>query len=315
MSTLGQGGAASSGASSDRSSNRPLNASGTALSCLMYFIFASTFIAAKYGLQEIPPFTLGAIRTALAAVVLFALCRWRGDSFPRQPRQWLIAGGLGFFTAGAPATLGLWGVQHTQASLASVIMGTQPLLVALLAHRFLRDDRLDRRKLAGLIVGFGAVGLISFDKTGTNAEGSLLGQSAMLMNALAVAISAVFGKSLSKSWRSLPLTAVQTAGGFVFVLGAVLVFERDAPIHLSLVGVAASVYLALIPTVLGYTLWVTLIARHSASGVSAFAFMQPVFGIVVGWALFAESFTWLTVAALVPVTWSIVTVNRRLNGP
>ena len=289
---------------------RNVDALGAFLTCSMYFVFATTFVAAKFGLQSFPPFVMGSIRTALAALFLFFLCLRGGYAFPREPRRLLAGGLLGFLMAGAPSTVGLWGVQHTQASLATVIMATQPFLVAALAHRLLANDRLSRRKVLGLATGFLGVGLISLDKTGASVELSLVGQLAILANAVSVSLAAVFGRAMSRHWQVLPFTAVQTAGGFVLALAAAVVFEREAGVQASPAGVAAVVYLALVPTLLGYLLWVFLLARHRASSVSSFAFAQPAFGILIGWLVLAEPFGWLTVVGMMLITWSILTVNR-----
>ncbi len=288
-----------------------MDAVGALLTCLMYFVFATSFIAAKYGLVGLAPFTLGVIRTALAATVLFGICLWRGYAFPRRPRRWLLAGLLGFLTAGAPATVAMWGVQHTQASLATVIMATQPFMVAALAHHMLPNDRLTARKLAWLGGGFLGVALISLDKTGGATEqGSLWGQGAMFVNAVAIAFSAVLAKALSRHWQVLPFTAVQTAGGFVLAALAALAGEREASLQLTAANVVAAIYLAVGPTLLGYILWVHLLARHRASAVSSFSFAQPAFGILLGWLLLGEPFGWLTLVGLALIAWSIVSVNR-----
>ncbi len=290
-----------------------MDAVGIFLTCLMYLVFATSFIAAKYGLVGLTPFALGVIRTALAAAVLFAICLWRNYAFPRQPWRWLEAGLLGFLTAGAPATVAMWGVQHTQASLATVIMATQPFMVAALAHHLLPNDRLTGRKLAWLVAGFVGVALISLDKTGgAGDQGSLAGQGAMFVNAIAIAFSAVLAKSLSRHWQVLPFTAVQTAGGFFLAALAAVAFDRGAVLQFSPLNLAATIYLALGPTLLGYVLWVHLLARHRASAVSAFSFTQPGFGILLGWLLLGEPFGWLTPVGVALIAWSIVSVNRSL---
>jgi drug/metabolite transporter (DMT)-like permease len=153
--------------------------------------------------------------------------------------------------------------------------------------------------------------LISLDKTGGNGVNNLWGQLALVASSLSVAISAVLGKRLSPRWQIMPFTAVQTAGGAVFILVAVLLFEMGAPVQLTAQGLAATLYLALGPTVLGYFLWMLLIDRYSAGGVSSFAFFQPAFGIVLGWLLFAEGFSARTVVGTALITWSVLTVNRR----
>jgi drug/metabolite transporter (DMT)-like permease len=247
----------------------------------------------------------------IAAAVMLAICVWRGYSFPRRAKDILLAAILGFFTAAMPSLLGLWGIQSTEVSLASVILATQPFLVAILAHRLLPNDRLNTQKVLGLTVGFFGVGLISLDKSGGSGANSQWGQIALVGSALSVAISAVLGKYLSPRWEIMPFTAVQTAGGAVFILVAVLLFELGAPVQLTVSGLAATLYLALGPTVLGYFLWMLLIDRYSASGVSSFAFFQPAFGIVLGWLLFAEGFSVLTVVGTALITWSVLTVNRR----
>lgn len=288
-----------------------LDAKGLVLVLLLFLIFASTFIAAKYGLRGIPPFTLGAIRTGLAAVILFGVCFALRTPFPRSPRAWLAAGILGVFNTAAPATVSFWGLQHTEASLANVLMATQPFLVAILAHYFLPNDRLFTRKVIGLVVGFMGVCLISLDKLGPDPRLSLIGQAAVFSNAMAQAVSTVLGKNLTRQWQTLPLSAAQTLGGFVVVACVALIFDSGTAATFTVENVSAAVYLAVFPTVIGYTLWFYLLGRYDASKLSSFSFSQPVFGIALGWLFLSEGFSWLTPVGAVLVSWGVFVVNSR----
>jgi drug/metabolite transporter (DMT)-like permease len=56
---------------------------------IIYFVWGSTFLAIRVGVQEVPPFLLAGMRFVLAGAVLYAWMRTRGTASPTS-RDWTL---------------------------------------------------------------------------------------------------------------------------------------------------------------------------------------------------------------------------------
>src|SRR3984893_9913715 len=128
-----------------------------------------------------PPVFLAWSRVAAAAAVVGAMA-WRAGVLPnlRGRLRWLLAYAIVEITV--PFPLIAAGERHVASSLAAIIVAAVPLIIALLALRFEPSERVDRRRLIGLLVGFaGVIALVGIDIAGRVDE--LLGAGAILLAA------------------------------------------------------------------------------------------------------------------------------------
>lgn len=119
---------------------------------------AYTFI--KLGVATIPPITLIAARTLLAATVLLIMLRLRGLRLPRDPAIWrrfFIQAGL---NTAVPFTLIAWAETTTDAGLAVILNSTTPVFAFLLTALLVRHEPVNGRKILGIAAGFSGIVLI-----------------------------------------------------------------------------------------------------------------------------------------------------------
>ena len=132
-----------------------------------------------------PPVFLAWSRVAAAAVVVGAMA-WHAGVLPslRGRLRWLLA--YAVFEIAVPFPLIAAGERHVASSLAAIIVAAVPLIIALLALRFEPSERVDRRRLIGLLIGFvGVLALVGIDVAGRTSE--LLGAGAILLAAVGYA--------------------------------------------------------------------------------------------------------------------------------
>ena len=112
-------------------------------------------VAMKVGTEGIPPVLQAGLRSAVAAPLILAWCRWRGVEFVGWRRRALLLPGLAVGTVFAVEFVFLYaGLGLTTASRGVVFLYTAPFFVALGAHVLLPDDRLTPAKAGGLGVAF-----------------------------------------------------------------------------------------------------------------------------------------------------------------
>src|SRR5690349_4927527 len=125
----------------------------------IYLVWGSTFLAIRVGVQEVPPFTLAAIRFSAAGA---ALCLWmaaRGEPLPNR-REWWSAFILATPIFVIDAGLLFWAERRVSSGVAAVFAATIPAFMALAEITILRTQRLTPRLAVAIFVGFGGVSVL-----------------------------------------------------------------------------------------------------------------------------------------------------------
>ena len=84
---------------------------------ILSFIWGSTWVAIKLGLEDLPPITFCGIRFLVAAVPLTAVVLARRHSLPRQSRDWRLIAKTGILTFSINYGLIFWGENYISSGL------------------------------------------------------------------------------------------------------------------------------------------------------------------------------------------------------
>jgi len=263
-------------------------------------IWGSNFVVMKIGLQDMGPMLLGALRFAFASLPLLLFVR-KPDLPWRYIAGYGLAQGLGQFGF---LFLGLW--LGVPAGIASIVLQTQAVFTVMLAALLLRE-RTRVSQWLGLVVSAGGLALLA--ATGGVGAGHvpLVGFLCCLMAAAMWAGSNIVARTaqrLNPSYDPLSLVVWGSAAPVIpFVLLALLQdggpATRQSLTQLRWQGAVAVLYLALVATVLAYSMWARLLKRHPAGKVAPFSLLVPVVGLYAAWIVFDERLAplqWLGVA-------------------
>ena len=124
--------------------------------------WGSAFTAIKAGLEFFPPVLFAAFRYDLAGILMLGYAvyvtdRWR----PRSRSEWVLVGVSGALMIAAYHAFLFIGQQGTTSAAAAIIVSLSPILTTGFARAFLPDERLTSIGIAGLLVGFVGVGVLS----------------------------------------------------------------------------------------------------------------------------------------------------------
>jgi drug/metabolite transporter (DMT)-like permease len=223
-------------------------------------------------------------RVVMGAVILLALSHRAGLLSSLSGRgRWLLAYAL--VEIAIPFPLIAEGERHIDSSLAAIIIAAVPLLIAVLALRFDRSERVTGSRLAGLLIGFsGVVVLVGIDVAGRRDE--LLGALAVFVAACGYAAGpmilraklgdldarAVMGASLAMAAIALtPLSALSP--------------PRETP---SGDAVFAVMVLGLLCTSVAFVVFGRLIAEVGPSRALVVTYVNPVVALALGVAVLGE---------------------------
>lgn len=257
-----------------------LPARDLALVAVVILAWGSNFTAMKLALEELPPFLFVGLRFAILLPLLALVPR------PAIPWGRILAVGA-LINTGQFAFLFMAMRSDVTAGLASLLLQAQAPLTIVLSALFL-GERVRPIQVAGIALA--VVGLAVF---GLGAGGNLTRTGLALV--LAGALCWAAGNLVLKGLRGVPMLPVFLWASLVPplpMLALSLAVEDPAPLArvaaLSPAGWAAVVYVALVSTVLGYSLWGTLLSRHRAADITPFALLIPVVGIATSAAILGE---------------------------
>lgn len=274
-------------------------------------IWGGNLASIKIGAREIAPVFQAGLRSAIAAMGLYAWMLFKGiPAFPGG-RNTLHGAVLGCLFAGEFALLYV-GLNYTLASRGYVLLYTAPFFVAVMAHFFLKGDRLSWVKSLGLLLAFsGVVALFSRDLGGAS-MGYIGG------DLLALAAGFLWGATTIYLKRFLvgKVHPAQTLFFHVFFSAPILfamsfIMEDKLIWGLSGPTVMAVLYQGVVVAFLSYLTWFMLMHRFPASLLHAFSFFTPVAGVFIsGWLILGEPLSLRLLLALAMVSLGLLLVNR-----
>lgn len=178
-------------------------------------------------------------------------------------------------------------LQYTSASQAGMVTAVLPLLVAVLAWRYLHE-RISRKTLVGfLITVSGAVWLSVVSKSTSHASDPLLGNMLELAAICCGAVYSVLLKRLSSRYSPWFLTAMQGfIGSFFFMLFLPVV---PWPEHFDTLATIAVVYLGVGVTLGAYLLFNLALSTIPSNQATTFTNLIPVFSIIFSVLLLGET--------------------------
>jgi drug/metabolite transporter (DMT)-like permease len=265
----------------------------------------------KLAIHDIPPLTQGAVRSAVATLLVAAWCKWRGiPMLIRDGSLWPgIAAGALF---GLEFLLIYQGLVYTTATRAVLFIYLAPFFVVLGTRIFLPADRFNPQQWLGLGLSF--AGMIVAFGVPTPALGprQMLGDVMMVGAALAWAATTLIIKAsrLNRAPSEKVLLYQLVVSAPMLAIAALVGGERLTHIP-STLAIGALAYQTIWVVAVTYVLWFALILRYSANRLSAFTFLTPLFGVAAGHLVLGEPLTPAFVAAVALVALGLVLVNRR----
>lgn len=243
----------------------------------------------KLTLAGISPVLQAGLRSAIAAVLVFAWARLRGIAlFPADGslKPGMIAGtlfALEFICIYA-------GLEYTNASRMVVFLYTAPCFTVLGLHWFVRGERIGLRHGFGVALAFVGI-VVAFAENmwrTTTADfwlGDLLGVLAAILWAATTVVIRATGLARISAARVL---LYQLAVSALIVLPVSYLMGEPGITDPSPAVLLAFAYQVIVVAFVSYLVWFWLLTRFLASRLMVFSFLTPLFGVAFGVLLLNE---------------------------
>lgn len=304
-----------------------------ALAILVAFIWGVNFTFIAWALDSFPPLMLTAMRFFFTAVPLVFFLK------PPKFNRTLFIYAIGTFVMQYAF---VFTAMHLGASagLTALLLQVQIFITVLLAYVIL-GETVNRMQIIGMVVGVLGLGVIALNLGG---DMPLIGFVCILIAAIGWSFGNIASKQVSaqamvktiqqsasqqtgsptnskNKASALSALALVAWGGLiacVILILSSLIFETEAWQLATFTQASLKSWLSLgfivyISTLIGFGLWSHLLAQNTASKVTPFALLVPVFGMITSVLLIGEVVTWWKMLAMVLILSGLVLANVKIR--
>ena len=258
-------------------------------SCLLW---STAFAGIKIGLDYATPLQFGGTRFFIAGLLVFPL------AYRYNPRYFrIIRDNLGVILLLALMqtllhnTMFYTGINMIPAAVAAIVIGSQPLFIAMVANFFMPGERMTLYKTGAILLGIAGVALVSFGKDPRSVTGHVALAGILLV--LGVNVLSGFSNILvaREKGRVPPLvissSSMMLGGAALFLVSIPLEglhFEpRPSIYYLSLTWLSMLSAIAI-------SIWTILLKRPGivVSDLNLWKFLIPLFGALFSWIILPE---------------------------
>lgn len=280
---------------------------GWLLFAVMCVVWGVPYLLIKVAVEEISPAELVLWRTTLGAAVLLPWALRSGALRPAL-RAWRPLLLFAVLEMAGPWFLLGHAERDLSSSLTGLLVAAVPLVAAVAGRAVGESDRLDRTRVAGLLVGVVGVGvLLGLDVRG----GDLLAVGAVGLTVVGYALGPLV---VSRSLQGVPSQGVNAAA---LAVTALVFLPLAAPTYDGMPSgrvVLALLTLGLVCTALALVLFFALIAEAGPHRALVITFVNPAVAVALGIVLLSEPFTLGTAVGFPLVLAGCVLATRRTAG-
>jgi drug/metabolite transporter (DMT)-like permease len=289
---------------------RPLDATAYGMMLLLAALWGFQQAAIKLIAPDISLLMQAAIRSAVATALVLGWAAYRGiPLFSRDGT--LVAGVAAGVLFGLEFALIYGGLAHTNVSRMTVFVYLAPPLTALGLHFFVRGERLAPLQWLGVFISFAGLVLAFSEGLSSQAAtwvGDLCGFGAALLWAATTVLIRTTRLAATEPSKTL---LYQLAVSCLVLLGSSFLIGEHGVVAITPAAVASLLYQSVIVAFASYLAWFWLLSRYLAARLSVMSFLTPLFGVLSGVLLLAESLTLRFVLAALLIGAGIVLVNRQ----
>jgi drug/metabolite transporter (DMT)-like permease len=255
---------------------------------LLAALWGASFLFTRMSAAEFGPVALVAVRVGGAALFLVPLLQVRGQ-MGVLCEHWRPIAVVGLTNSALPFLCFAYAALSITAGLSAIFNAASPLFGALIAWLWL-NDKLNRVRVLGLVIGFAGVLWLAWNKADHGGAFKPGGSGWAIVACLGAAV--LYGISASYTKKKLvgvaPMAVAagsQLAAAIALLLPAILWWPAVAPSGTAWLTAAL---LAVFCTGMAYVLYFRLIANIGPANAIAVTFLVPAFAVLWGWLLLGE---------------------------
>lgn len=277
------------------------------------FMWGSSYLFIKIAVDDFGTFTLIALRLLIGAVFLWGVVLLARQELPRGRRIYGHLLVMACINIAIPFALITWAERSVDSSIAAILTSAVPLFVIIIAPFFLPDEPIRVNGIAGLLVGFVGVVVLTSRGLATGSSSDALGELALLGAALSYALGGIYSRRNVRGLRPMIPAVFQVTFALLITGTIALLFEHPWTVTPDAQAIFAIVWLGLLGSGLAYLAFFHVLSHWGATRTSMVAYMIPVVGIVLGVLVLNEPIDPRLIAGTALVVGGVALVNSRFG--
>ena len=272
---------------------------------LFALIWSSAFTSARIIVVDAPPLASLALRFFLSGLIGVTIARALGQSMRLSSEQWKATFVFGMCQNALYLGLNFYAMQTIEASVASIIASSMPLMVAV-ASWVIFKERLPVFGMVGLILGIVGVAMIMATRIEAGVDST--GIALCLVAAIALTVATLSLRNTSSGGNLLMIVGLQMLVGSIILAVASIATETIA-VNFNPPLIIAFIYTTLAPGLFATWVWFKLVERIGAVRAATFHFLNPFFGVAIAAVLLGEQLGLYDIAGVVIIAIGILAVQ------
>lgn len=255
---------------------------------LLCFIWGSTWIAIRFGLESLTPVFSAGVRFSLASVFIFILMKIKDISLQRDRESVRLYLLMGFFSFVIPFGLVYWAEQFVPSGMAAVLFAVYPFWVVIFSFIRIPSDSIGFYKVFGTVLGFSGIVVIFSDSFTGDLTNYILGMFAIVLSGTMQAWIAVSIKKFGHHLHPLSMNFIPMVIAGISMLLIGVLTEDMSYLKWDENAILSVLYLAFFGSVITFTSFYWLLKRINIVILSMLAFITPIVALILGYIIYSE---------------------------
>ena len=277
---------------------------------LLGAIWGSSFFNIKIATYSYEPYTLALIRVVLATVPMLGVSFLYKIKIQAFSKNWKVYALVGLCNLTIPFSLIAIGTNKIDSYLAAMLMSTTPITGSILAHFFIKDEKITFLKSVGVILGFFGILLLFFDKLIVN-ESNYLFVLVIILGSFFYSISGILILKKLKKSGNVNVTTSTLIWSVITLLPLSFILEEPLKSTPTLESTLSLIYLGVVATGFAWWLRFKILAKNGIVFQTQVAYLIPIFGVIFGALILDEQITWKVLASLIIIMSGIYIVKKN----
>ncbi|HOM95606.1 MAG: DMT family transporter [Candidatus Methanofastidiosa archaeon] len=263
----------------------------------LVLIWSGSWIAIKWGLTEIPPYSLAFFRFFVACPVIIAITYYlEGKNSLKISKEEIIPFSiLGLLGVTLVQGIQVYALNFTSAINSSILINFNVPFIAILALIFLKEP-LSKKTAFGIFISFIGAIVIVINGSISGFQKINIGDILIVFTALFWSIYSIVGKKIMEEKTPLSMTSFTFLFGTIFLFPIAFFESKFSFIgNITKLSIGSILYLSLLCSVFAYISWNRSMKSEKASNVAMFLYFVPVVTAIFAWLLLGEVITIFTI--------------------
>ena len=288
------------------------------LGLISCFLWGSAFPSVKIGYKL---FDIGAedtfqkivfagYRFFISSIMIFVFSLVTGRTIKIKKEDISKVGFLGLLQTSIQYVFFYIGLSNTSGTKGSILAATTTFFSVILAHFFYEEDRLNAKRIMGVLLGFAGVVIVNLKGGAFQGGFRFTGEGFIIISSLVGALAGIYTKKIAKNISPFAVSGYQLfLGSLLLILAGFLVGVRG--LVLTSNNWMLLLYLGFI-SACAFTLWTILLRYNGVGKVSIYKFSVPLFGVFLSYIFLGERLLGFNVIiSVILVSAGIILINKE----